>query len=180
MPKIDLSQFENYANLSAEEKVALFESYELPQQVDSSADEISRLKNAISKANAESADYKRQLREKQTEQERLDAERAEKEKARDARLAELERAHALDEVRAMALGLGYSPELADAYATAEVDGDVKQKFAIQGQFLEGKSKQMQAEALNNQPTLTNGNPVVQPTPEDSFMSIVKKGAGLGG
>ena len=178
MPKIDLSQFENYATLSAEEKVALFENYEVPEQTAPSADEISRLKNAISKANAESAEYKRQLREKQTEQERLDAERAEREQAREARLAELERANALGEVKAMALALGYTPELADAYAKAEVDNDRQQKFAIQAQFLENKSKQLQAEALNNQPTLSNGNPLVPPAPEDATVAAFRKAMGL--
>ena len=50
--------------------------------------EVDKLKALLSKANGEGAEYKRQLRLKQTEQERAEAERAEAEKAKDERLAE--------------------------------------------------------------------------------------------
>jgi len=39
-------------------------------------------------------------------------------------------------------------------------------------------KQMQAEALNTQPQLTQGSPVVQPTPEDETTAAFRKAIGL--
>ena len=43
--------------------------------------ELTKLKAALSKANSEAAEYRRLLREKQTEQERIEADRLEQEKA---------------------------------------------------------------------------------------------------
>ena len=76
------------------------------------------------------------------------------------------------------LATGYSPELAKSSATAMVDGNNAQVFADMNAFIAEKTKQLQAEALNTQPQLTNGNPVVTPSPEDAFTSAVKAGIGL--
>lgn len=178
--KIDTSKFENYENLSAEEKVALLEAYEMPEaQPDtSSTDEISRLKNIISKANSEASEYKKKYQATLSEQERLEAERAEKEAAREARIAELERKEAISAYKANFLSTGYSPELAESSAQAMVDGDNTKVFEDMRLFVDAKMKQLQAEALNNQPTLTNGSPVATPTPEDALTAEFRRAVGL--
>ena len=51
--------------------------------------EVEKLKAALTKASADAAEYKRQLREKQTEAERAEAERAEQEQFDDLYQAEL-------------------------------------------------------------------------------------------
>ena len=66
MPKIDTTKIENYANMTAEEKLAALESYEYAAD---NAD-TERLKAAVSRANSEAAELKRQLKAKQTEEER--------------------------------------------------------------------------------------------------------------
>ena len=88
--KIDVSNVDNYENMTPEEKVAFFEAYEIPESKPAQDNgEITKLKAALSKANSEAADWKRQFRDKQTEQERAEAERAEAEKAMQEELASL-------------------------------------------------------------------------------------------
>jgi len=179
MPKIDVSQFENYASLSAEEKVALLEGYEIPEQKQGfSDDEISRLKNALSKSNSEAADYRKKWQATLSEQERIEAERQQREADMQTQLNSLLREKQTSEFEKNFLATGYSPELAKSSATAMVDGNNAQVFSDMNTFIAERMKQMQAEALNTQPQLTQGSPVISPAPEDELMSSIRKGAGL--
>ena len=67
--KIDTTKIAGYAEMSAEEKLKALEEYEIETPHDN-GDEVTKLKNALSKANSDAAEWKRQFREKQTEQER--------------------------------------------------------------------------------------------------------------
>ena len=123
MPKIDVSQFENYASLSAEEKVALLEGYDIPEQKQSfSDDEITRLKNALSKSNSEAADYRKKWQATLSEQERIEAERQQREADMQTQLNSLMREKQTSEFEKNFLATGYSPELAKSSAEAMVDG----------------------------------------------------------
>ena len=84
MAKIDTTKIEGYADMTAEQKLAALEAFELP---DNNSAELERLKNAVSKANSEAAEYKKQLRAKQTDAE---IKAAEDEKARTEMEKELE------------------------------------------------------------------------------------------
>ena len=157
--KIDLSVVENYANMTPEEKVAFFESYELPEVKDSKS-EIDKLKATLSKANSEAAEYKRLWKEKQTEQERIESERAEAEKAMQEELATLRRGKVVDEYAKRCMGMGYNADLAAECAEAMADGRFNDVFQIQQKFMEEKTKEIEAAALNKQPGLTAGMPPV--------------------
>jgi len=157
--RIDISSVENYANMTPEEKVAFFEAYELPEVKDNKS-EIDKLKAALSKANSECASWKNQLREKQSEQERAEAERAEREKAKDEELATLRRGKVIDEYAKKCMGLGYDESLAAECAEAMADGRFNDVFAIQSRFMEAKTKEIEAAALNKQPGLSAGAPPV--------------------
>ena len=181
MPKIDVSQFENYATLSAEEKVALLEGYEIPEAKPSAEvpnDEITRLKNALSKSNSEAADYRKKWQSTLSEQERLEAERQQRETDMQTQLNALLREKQTSEFEKNFLATGYSPELAKSSATAMVDGNNAQVFADMNAFIAEKTKQLQAEALNTQPQLTQGSPVVNPSPEDDLTAAFRKAIGL--
>ena len=78
MAKIDVSKIEGYSEMSAEDKLKALEAYEFETPAPKESEETTRLKAALSKANSESAEWKRQLREKQTESERAEAERKER------------------------------------------------------------------------------------------------------
>ena len=75
--KIDVTKIEGYENMTAEEKLAALENFDIEEK----PNDESKWKSALDKATAEAAKYKKELREKQTESERLEAERAEKDKA---------------------------------------------------------------------------------------------------
>ena len=160
--KIDTSKIENFESMSAEEKLNALMGYEFeePKPADNSS-EITKLKAALSKANSESAEWKRQFREKQTETERAEAERAEAEKALQDELKSLRRDKTVSGYTKQCMELGYDAALASECAEAMADGRFNDVFAIQQKFMEAKTKEIEAAALNKQPSLTPGTPPVQ-------------------
>ena len=155
--KIDVSKIENYENMTAEEKLAALESYEVeePKVIDS-ADEIAKLKAALNKASSDTASYKKALREKQTEQERLDAERAEKEAEREALLKSLMREKDVSVQKASFLSHGFSDELSVSTAEAILDGDFDTFHKNLKSFLENKEKELRADILKATPKPVSG------------------------
>ena len=157
--KIDTTRIEGYAEMTAEDKLKALEEFEFeaPAPKDNS-DEVTKLKTALSKANSDAAEWKRQFREKQTEAERAEAERQEREAAVENELRELRRDKTVSGFMAQCLALGYDKELALRAAEAMADNDAAAIMACQQDFLEAKQKELEAAALNKQPTLTPGAP----------------------
>ena len=99
------------------------------------AAEVTRLKAALSKANSEAADYKKQLRGKQSEAE---AEAAAKQEEHDKLVkenADLKRSMTLAEKKGQLLAMGYDAKLAESTAAAMVDGDMDTVMKIQSLYL---------------------------------------------
>lgn len=142
--KIDVTKIEGYEAMTAEEKLKALEGYEFEEK----PTDDKKWKDAVDKATAEAAKYKKELREKQTEQERLEAERAEKDKEKDEMLASLIKEKSLAEQKSNFLKVGYSEELADKSAKAIVDGDYKTVFANLGTFISERDKKKEAELLD--------------------------------
>lgn len=159
MAKIDTAKIENYAEMTAEEKLAALEAYEFetPMPKDNS-EEVTKLKTALSKANSDAAEWKRQFREKQSEAERAEAERMEHEQAVENELRELRRDKTVSGYVAQCLALGYDNELAHRAAEAMADNDAATIMACQQEFLDIKQKEFEMNALNKQPTITTGAP----------------------
>ena len=157
--RIDTTKIENYAEMTAEEKLKVLEEFEFeaPAPKDTS-DEVNKLKTALSKANSDAAEWKRQFREKQTEAERAEAERAEKEKAVEDELRTLRRDKTVSGYVAQCLALGYEKELAQRAAEAMADNNAAEIMACQQEYLEAKTKELEAKALNKQPGLSVGAP----------------------
>lgn len=156
MAKIDTTKIEGYADMTAEQKLAALEAFELP---DNNSAELERLKNAVSKANSEAAEYKKQLRAKQTDAE---IKAAEDEKARTEMEKELEglrREKTVSDYKAKFLDVGYSVEDAQANAVALADGKFDTIFASQKTFTEAQKKAAVAGSLDNQPGISSGNPL---------------------
>jgi hypothetical protein len=175
--KIDVTKIEGYAEMSAEDKLKALEEYEFDVPKDNSA-EISNLKDALSKANSQAAEYKRAWREKQTEAERAEAERAEREKAVEDELRQLRRDKTVSGYIAQCLALGYGAELARKAAEAMADGDAAEIINCQKEFMEAKTKEIEANALNRQPTLTSGAPPTAKTAEAEAYNNMRKAWGL--
>ena len=155
--KIDTSQIPGYADMSAEDKLKALEGYEIkvPQLT---PDETDRLKAALSKANSEAAEYKRALRERQSEAERQEAERQEADRKKDELLAQYEAERRVNAYTRQFMDAGYDLETATQMASALPAGVSDEYFAATKAFIEAKTKEIQSAALSHQPTLTSGAP----------------------
>lgn len=137
--------------------------------------EIERLKaenekqrKSISNANSEAAEWKRQLREKQTEQEREAAERAEREAAREARIKELEAKERISAYKDKLLEATVDATAADIMAKSLPEGVSDNYFATLKEYLSNQRQAIETATLNKQPTLSVGLPPTgaQKTEED--------------
>lgn len=113
--------------------------------------EFNRLKAALSKANSEAADYKRQLRTKQSDEEAAETARKEEHEKLLQENAELKRSIALSEKKAKLISMGYAEKLATETAEAMVDGDMDKVLVNQGVYLETQKKDILAEAMRKTP-----------------------------
>lgn len=177
--KIDTTRIEGYAEMTAEDKLKALEEYEFeaPAPKDGN-EEVAKLKTALSKANSDAAEWKRQFREKQTEAERAEAERQEREAAVEEELRMLRRDKTVSGYIAQYLALGYDKELAQRAADAMADGNAAEIMNCQQEFLVAKQKELEANALNKQPTLTPGAPPSSKQAEDEAMNNLRKHFGL--
>lgn len=178
MAKINTAAIEGYAEMSAEDKLKALEEYEFEDPAPRENEEVTKLKSALSKANSEAADWKRQLREKQSEQERAEAERAEHEAAVEEELRTLRRDKTVSGFIAQYLALGYTQELALKAAEATADNDAATIMSCQQEYLAAKTKELEAASLNKQPTLTPGAPPSGKSAEELAEDKMRKYFGL--
>lgn len=142
-------EIENYAEMSPEEKIAALEAnYESVAQIKATAD-----KNA-----SEAANYKKQLREKQTDEEAKEAERAAKDAAIMAELEALRREKQVGSYVTAYMAMGYDEKLAKATAEAMANGDTETVFKNQKVHLENREKALRAELLMQTPAPAPGTP----------------------
>ena len=113
--------------------------------------EVERLKRALSKSNAESADRKRQLNEKQTDEERRAQEDAERWELLQQERDTLLREKIITENKAQFLALGYDETLAIETAQAMSEGNTAQVFAAQKKHQENQEKALRATLLREIP-----------------------------
>ena len=140
--------------------------------------EVDKLKAALSKANSEAAEYKRQLREKQSAAEREAAERAEQEKAMRDELETLRKEKAVTDFTNKALEVGFDTETAAQAANAMADGDMNAVFDALKAFVEATKTRLENEALNRQPGLSAGTPPTKGNADDEFVAQMRRYAGL--
>lgn len=176
--RIDTAKIENYETMSAEDKLKALEEYEFETPAPKENDEVTKLKAALSRANSESAEWKRQFREKQTEAERAEAERKEHEAAVEEELRTLRRDKSVSGYLAQCLALGYDKELALKAAEAMADNDAAKIMECQSEFLDAKKKEYEAAALNKQPTLTSGAPPTAKQAEQDETNKIRHYFGL--
>ena len=175
--RIDTAKIENYETMSAEDKLKALEEYEFETPAPKENDEVTKLKAALSKANSDAAEWKRQFREKQTESERAEAERKEREAAVEDELRTLRREKSVSGYVAQYLALGYTQELALKAAEATADNDAATIMSCQQEYIEAKTKELEAAALNKQPSITPGAP---PTAKDADKDAINKTRGYFG
>ena len=118
--------------------------------------ELDRMKTALSKANSEAADYKKQLRSKQTEDEK----RAADAQAEHDKLVEdnknLSFKLTVIEKKAKFLAMGYDDALAQETAEAMANGDMDTVLANQAKWQETHDKAVLADAMRKTPRPDTG------------------------
>lgn len=176
--KFDRNLIPGFGEMTADEKVEALLNFEIETPKADESEETRRLKQALSKANSEASEWKKALREKQTEAERAEAERKEHEAAVEEELRTLRRDKTIGGYVAQCLALGYDKELAQRAATAMADNDAAEIMACQQEFLAVKQKELEMAALNKQPTLSVGAPPTSATVEKTAENELRRVMGL--
>lgn len=133
--------------------------------------EIAKLKNSLSKANSEAANYKKELRAKQTVQEQEDEAKREAKEQQEAYVKELEQFKSRTLARDRYLMNGMSVEMADKAAQAEVDGDMDTLATIQKQYMDAALKAAKAEWQKSIPEVNRGTGNAPTMTKDEIFAI---------
>ncbi len=136
--------------MTAAEIDAALASITLPVD-ETSKKEIERLTAALSKSNAEAAENKRKLREKQTEEEKQKEEQAQQFAAMQEELETLRKDKILTANKQQLVALGYDEALATETAQAMADGDTAKLFANQKKFIDAQRAKIKAELMQGTP-----------------------------
>ena len=156
--KVDPSKIDGFDGMTAEEKVAALLGQEIEVETPPETSDIAKLKNAYNKACEEAGNYRKQLREKQSEAERAEAERAERDKEREELLNTLLKEKQFAHYKAEYMGAGYPAETAEQLAKLLPDGVSDEYFAATKTFLDNQKQALLSESLNKQPGLSVGTP----------------------
>ena len=153
MARIDISKIEGYEEMTAEEKLAALEAFEMPDPDYSGYVK----KELFDKASSEIAGYKKQIWEKMSEEEAAKAKAAEEMESMQAELAQLRQDKVIQEYTAQFLSIGYDKELASETAVALQRGDMNTVFLNQTKFATIREKNLKAELMKNTPKPPAGN-----------------------
>jgi len=149
--KIDVTKINGYEEMTPEEKLAALEAFDVEVPKDDS--ESKKLKEALNKASAEAADYKRKFKERQSEEERAKAEQEEFIKALKEQNAQLTREKA---TATLEKGFGIAGDYAKDMAEAFLDNRADDFVASFNKFIESHDKELGAKALRSTPRPDGG------------------------
>ena len=147
MAKIDTSKINGYAEMTAEQKLAALEAFEYEDGLS----EVERLRNAISKANSDAAEWKRKHNALLSDDEKRKAEEEAKNKELEDKYNELLKKTTLADYKAKYLAMGYDEKLAADTAAALVDGNMEKVFANGEKYRAEMEKKIKADVLRDTP-----------------------------
>nr|DAM21306.1 MAG TPA: hypothetical protein [Caudoviricetes sp.] len=150
MAKIDVTQIEGYAEMSAEDKLKALEGFDIPDPDYSGYVK----KDIFDKTASELAGVKKQLKDKMTDDEAAKQKEQEEREELQSKYDKLLRESEISKHKAKLLGLGYDEKLADETAEAMADGDMEKVFANQKKHLDSVEKRVRADALKDTPKPT--------------------------
>ena len=176
--KVDPSKIDGFDKMTADEKVAALLGQEIEVDAPLESSEVIKLKNAYNKACEEAGNYRKQLREKQSEAERAEADRAEQLKAMQDELASYRNKERISTYKANLMGAGIDAETADLMAKSLPEGVSDEYFQATKSFLDAQRKNAEIAALGKQPGLSVGTPPKGMTKDDEIVAIAMKSAGL--
>ena len=162
MAKINTSAIDGYKDMSAEEKLAALEALDLPEPDFTGFVK----KDLLDKATSEAANYKKQLRDRMSEDEARAAKEAEEREAIMTELEQLRAEKVVGENTAKFLALGYDEKLARDTAKALATGDTELVFKNHAKFIADREKALKAEILKSTPTPPAGDGAEKKSRED--------------
>lgn len=147
MAKIDVTQIEGYADMTAEEKLKALEGYDVPDPDYSGWVK----KDLFDKTSSELAAKKKELQAKLTDDEAAKQREQEERETMQKELDALRRESAVSKNKAKLIGLGYDESLAEETAEAMADGNLDKVFVNQKKHLEAFEKKVRADLLKDTP-----------------------------
>ena len=133
--------------------------------------ENAKLKESVSTASSQAADFKRKWRETMSEQERQNAEIAEQRAAEKAMLDQLLTEKRVSGYAEKLVAAGYDTATAKVMAAALPEGVGDEYFAAVKSGMEAKIEATKNDLLKTQPTVTGGK---TPTAEDANKAEIEK------
>ena len=143
MAKIDVSTIEGYENMTTEEKLAALENLNLPEENHKGYVK----KDVFDKTASELAGYKKQLREKLSEEEQNRLEQEEKFTDLESKYNKLLEESTVSKFKSKFLAQGYDETLAEDTANAMLKGDYDKIFENQQKHLEAVEKKIKADLM---------------------------------
>lgn len=152
MAKIDTSSIDGYAEMTAEEKLAVLEGMELPDPDYSGYVK----KDVFDKKASEAANYKKQLDSKMSDEEKKSAESAEEMDKLRQQVADLQKEKTISVYKAKYLADGYDEKLAEETAKALAEGDFEAVFANQKKFIAAHDTVLKGKLMDGTPGMPGG------------------------
>lgn len=146
---------------------------ELPKD---NSSEIAKLRDSLTRANAEASQYKKELKEKLSADELKAKEDAEARERMEKELADLRREKSISSYKAKFLENGYDKDLADKSAEALADGDFTTVFSYLNKHLANLEKKFKADDIDRTPKPTGGEVGDQTITKEQFenMSYIQR------
>lgn len=180
MAKIDITTLPDYReDMTPEEKLALYEVYELPEPQETALDTGKFIKkDMFDRVASELASAKKQLKNKMSDDEQKEAERQAAQTAMEEELKNLRKEKTISSHKASYLALGWDEKLAMETAEAMADGEFEKVFANMGKAKAALEKAFKAEALANMKQPPAGGPPDEDLEEKKQLAIIRKAMGL--
>lgn len=118
--------------------------------------EVAKLKRERDRAAKESAEWKKQFRATQSEQEIANAEKAEAQAKRDEEFEQMKKELQINKLEKAYMGMGYTADEAGRIAVAEAEDDFTAKMRIMAEVDARKMKEHEAEWLKSRPLVNAG------------------------
>lgn len=151
MAKIDVTRIEGYDKMTPEQKLAALEAFEY----DDNSGELERMRNTVSKANSEAAEWKRKHNALLDDDEKKRQEDAEKLETALQELEQLRTEKKISEFKAQYLSMGYEEKLAADTAKALAEGNMEKVFANSAKHQAELEKRVKADVLKSTPKPQN-------------------------
>ena len=141
---------------------------DLKAQIEQLQADNEKLKQATTNASSDAAKYKKELRERMSEQERKAEEEAEEKRKLIERLEELETASRNEKGRAGFIGVGFTDSAARDATEAFYKGDAEAFTALLKTFLTDHDKALKAEGIRNTVPPASGGVQPQTITKEQF------------